>query len=117
MKYIALIYSNEANAPVPGSDEFGKLIGEYQAATKTFIDDGVLVAGDPLESVNTATTLRSRDGNLGNTDGPFAETKEQLGGYYIFECDDLDGALKYAAMIPTVKYGSIEVRPIMNIEG
>lgn len=117
MKYIALIYSNEAAAPVPGSEEFGKLISEYQAATKTFVDDGVLVAGDPLESVNTATTLRSRGGDLDSTDGPFAETKEQLGGYYIFECDNLDDALKYAAMIPSVKYGSIEVRPVMTIEG
>ncbi len=116
MKYIALIYSNEATDPKPGSDEFGRLIGEYQAATQTFIDDGVMVAGDPLESVSTATTLRVRDGKLQTTDGPFAETKEQLGGYYIFECDNLDDAMKYAAMIPTVKYGSIEVRPIMNIE-
>ncbi len=117
MKYIALIYSNEATDPVPGSDEFTRLIGEYRAATEKFIEDGVMVAGDPLESVNTATTLRARNGNLDTIDGPFAETKEQLGGYYIFECDNLDDALKYAAMIPTVNYGSIEVRPIMTIEG
>ena len=75
-----------------------------------------MVAGDPLESVETATTLRSRNGELNMTDGPFAETKEQLGGYYIFECDNLDDAIKYASMIPSVKYGSIEVRPIMTIE-
>ena len=117
MKYIALIYSNEATDPVPGSDEFTTLIGEYTAATNKFVEDGVLVAGDPLESVSTSTTLRSRNGDLETTDGPFAETKEQLGGYYIFECDNLDDALKYAAMIPSVKYGSIEVRPIMNIGG
>ena len=84
-------------------------------AVDKFIEDGVLVAGDPLESVNTSTTLRVRGGNLETTDGPFAETKEQLGGYYIFECDNLDDALKYAAMIPSVKHGSIEVRPIMTI--
>ncbi len=116
MKYIALIYSNEATDPKPGSEEFGQLISEYQAATQTFVEDGVMVAGDPLESVSNATTLRSRNGNLDVTDGPFAETKEQLGGYYIFECDNLDDAMKYAAMIPTVNYGSIEVRPIMTIE-
>ncbi len=115
MKYIALIYSNEAKDPTPGSDEFSAMITQYQSATNTFINDGVMVAGDPLESVNTATTLRSRNGNLDTIDGPFAETKEQLGGYYIFECDNLDDALKYAAMIPSVKHGSIEVRPIMNI--
>jgi len=68
-----------------------------------------MVADDPLESVETATTLRSRNGELNMTDGPFAETKEQLGGYYIFECDNLDDAIKYASMIPSVKYGSIEV--------
>lgn len=116
MKYIALIYSNEADDPVPGSQEFGTLIGDYQAATNKFVEDGVLVAGDPLESVSTATTLRSRGGTLETTDGPFAETKEQLGGYYIFECDNLDDALKYAAMIPSVKHGSVEVRPVMAIE-
>ena len=115
MKYIALIYSNEAANPVPGTDEFNQLITEYNEATNKFVEDGVLVAGDPLEFVNTATTLRSRNGKMDTTDGPFAETKEQLGGYYIFECDNLDDALKYAGMIPTVKYGSIEVRPIMNI--
>lgn len=115
MKYIALIYSNEKTDPKPGSDEFIKMIGEYRSATDKFIEDGVLVAGDPLESVNTSTTLRVRGGNLETTDGPFAETKEQLGGYYIFECDNLDDALKYAAMIPYVKHGSIEVRPIMTI--
>jgi hypothetical protein len=75
-----------------------------------------MVADDPLESVETATTLRSRNGELNMTDGPFAETKEQLGGYYIFECDNLDDAIKYASMIPSVKYGLIEVRPIMTIE-
>ncbi|MEZ5758205.1 MAG: YciI family protein [Emcibacteraceae bacterium] len=116
MKYIALIYANEETSPKPGSEEFGRLIGEYEAATGQFINDGVLVGSDPLQSVNTATTLRARNGKLAMTDGPFAETKEQLGGYYIFECENLDDALKYAAMIPTVNYGSIEVRPIMTIE-
>ena len=116
MKYIALIYANEESSPKTGSEEFGRLIGEYEAATNQFIKDGVLVGSDPLQSVNTATTLRTRNGKLSTTDGPFAETKEQLGGYYIFECENLDDALKYAAMIPTVNYGSIEVRPIMTIE-
>ena len=93
MKYIALIYSNEKTDPKPGSDEFIKMIGEYRSATDKFIEDSVLVAGDPLESVNTSTTLRVRGGNLETTDGSFAETKEQLGGYYIFECDNLDDAI------------------------
>lgn len=116
MKYIALIYSSERDDPMPGSDEFNQLISEYGAATQTFITDGVLVAGDPLESVNTATTVRIRNGKVACTDGPFAETKEQLGGYYIFDCGNLDEAIKYAALIPTAKNGSIEVRPIMDME-
>ena len=81
MKYIALIYSNEATDPVPGTDEFNQLLGEYQTATNKFVEDSVMVAGDPLEPVSTATTVRIRNGKTETMDGPFAETKEQLGGY------------------------------------
>ena len=116
MKYMALIYANKATDAVPGTDEYKELIMEYHAATKVYVDDGVLVAGDALESVNTATTIRKRKGKIETIDGPFAETKEQLGGYYVFDCKNLDDAIKYASMIPSAKYGSVEVRPIMTIE-
>jgi hypothetical protein len=88
----------------------------YQAANERFARDGVLVAGEALEAGSTATTLRIRDGRTETLDGPFAESKEQLGGYYVFECPSLDEALRYAAMIPTATYGSVEVRPIQNLQ-
>ena len=113
MKYIALIYSTPGSSPAPGTPEFGPLMAAYQAATERFARDGVLVAGDALEDGSTATTLRIRGGRTETLDGPFAETKEQLGGFYIFDCASLDEALRYAAMIPTAAYGSVEVRPIM----
>ena len=116
MQYLALIYSAAGAGPQHGTPEFGAYMGAYQAVTEKFKADGVFVAGDALQGTETATTLRKRDGNLGMTDGPFAETKEQLGGYYLFECANLDEALKYAAMIPTVEHGSIEVRPLMVFE-
>lgn len=116
MQYLALIYSAAGAGPQPGTPEFGPFMVAYQAATAKFKADGVFVAGDALQGTETATTLRHRDGKLGMTDGPFAETKEQLGGYYLFECANLDEALKYAAMIPTVEHGSIEVRPLMFFE-
>lgn len=115
MKYIALIYSAPGSGPQRGTEEFDKMMQGYYAANAVYQNDGVLVAGEPLEDTATATSLRIRDGKQETMDGPFAETKEQLGGFYIFDCEDLDAALKYAAMIPTVHYGTIEVRPILNL--
>ncbi len=116
MKYIALIFSNEKTDPAYGTPEGEKLIQEYMAVTTKFQEDGVMVGGDALEGIDTATTLRVRDGKTETMDGPFAETKEQLGGYYVFDVESLDEALKYAAMIPSAKSGSIEVRPIMEFD-
>lgn len=113
MKYICLLYG-EANAgPTPGTAEFGQMLGEFQSATQAMADAGVLVDSSPLQPPQTATTVRVRDGELQLTDGPFAEIKEMLGGYYILDCDDLDAAINWAATIPSAKYGSIEVRPLM----
>ncbi|MGG6893069.1 MULTISPECIES: YciI family protein [Rhizobium] len=109
MKYMALIYF----AP-DASPEFGPLMAAYQAANERFAKDGVLVAGDALEAASTATTVSVRDGRIETLDGPFAESKEQLGGFYIFDCANLDEAIRYAAMIPTATYGRVEVRPIRN---
>ena len=75
------------------------------------------MGGDPLEDTSAATTVRVRDGKRLTTDGPFAETKEVLGGYYVLECENLDQALEYAAKIPSAEFGSIEVRPLMSIPG
>ncbi|MDD9909233.1 MAG: YciI family protein [Ahrensia sp.] len=112
MQYMLLIYSAEGAGPQPGTEEFGPFMQAYVEFTQTVREAGKFVAGDALQPVATATTLKVRDGKVETTDGPFAETKEQLGGYYLLECNDLDEALKYAAMIPTAKDGRIEVRPI-----
>ena len=92
------------------SDE---LMNGYRDFTQDIKSKGVMIAGDPLQGIETAPTVRIRNGKADIVDGPFAETKEQLGGYYLLECNDLDEALGYAARIPTATYGSIEVRPIM----
>jgi len=113
MKYMCLIYGDEAKHPQAGTPEMGQLMENYMAFTKDIREKNVMVAGDPLEPVATATTVRMRGGKTETTDGPFAETKEQLGGYYILDCKDLDEAIAYAARIPTAAFGSIEVRPIM----
>lgn len=112
MKYIALIYSNPGAAPAFGSPEFGAFMASYQAANERYAKDGVLVIGEALKSASTATTLRVRGGKSETMDGPFIESKEQLGGFYVFDCENLDEALKYAAMIPAAQHGAVEVRPI-----
>jgi len=116
MQYMALIYTEEGKGPKPGTPEFGAFMKGYMDATETFKRDGVLIAGDGLKGVETATSVRIRGGKTETMDGPFAETKERLGGYYLFECEDLDAAIKYAAMIPTVAFGTIELRPVMMPE-
>ena len=113
MKYIALLYGEPGAGPAPGTPEFMKMLGEFESTTAAMADAGVLVDSSPLQPPQTATTVRVRDGETQLSDGPFAEIKEQLGGYYILDCEDLDTALRYAAMIPSAKYGSVEVRPVM----
>ncbi len=113
MQYMCLIYSTEGVGPQPGTPEFGAFMKGYMDFTATVKDAGKLVAGDALQSVSTATTVSVRDSKTETMDGPFAETKEQLGGYYLLDCSDLDEAMKYAAMIPSAKYGRVEVRPVM----
>ncbi len=115
MKYMALIYSDPAREPKPGTAEFGAYMQGFYKANEAYAAAGVLVSGDALAPVHTATTVRRRSGRMETMDGPFAETKEQLGGYYILDCADLDEALRYAAMIPTVNHGSVEVRPLADM--
>jgi hypothetical protein len=116
MKYMALLYGEPGAGPAPGTPEFGQMLGEYQSATEAMAKAGVLVDSSPLQLPQSATTVRVRDGATELSDGPFAEIKEQLGGYYILDCEDLDTALRYAATIPAAKYGSVEVRPLMVME-
>lgn len=113
MQYMLLIYSAEGSGPQPGSDEFGAFMKGYVDFTETVKQDGKMVAGDALQPIATATTVSVRSGKPETMDGPFAETKEQLGGYYLLDCEDLDEAVKYAAMIPSAEHGRIEVRPVM----
>jgi hypothetical protein len=117
MQYILLIYSNEAAAAGRSQEESGRIFQEYFAFTEAVKKSGHYRSGEPLEKVTTATTVRVKDGKTLRTDGPFAETREQLGGFYTIEAKDLDEAVSIAARIPDARYGSIEVRPIMKIPG
>lgn len=113
MQYMCLIYSTEGTGPAPGSEGWGEYIEAYQRFTQECVEKGVLKSGDALQPATTATTVTRENGKVEITDGPFAETKEQLGGYYLLECKDLDEALDYAGRIPTAAHGRVEVRPVM----
>jgi len=115
MKYLCLIYSNEeAFAAMPQS-EASTMLSEYRAYTKRYTESGHVLGGNALQPTHTATTVRMRDGKISTTDGPFAETREQLGGYYLLEAKDLNEAIQLAAKIPEARTGSIEVRPIWEL--
>lgn len=113
MKYMLLIYSD----PTIEMDdaEMGQLMGEYFAFTQSIVESGEMVSGEPLQGIETASTVSVRDGESIVTDGPFAETKETLGGFYMVDVDSLARAQAIAAAIPTAKIGRIEVRPLMEI--
>jgi hypothetical protein len=112
MKYLCLIYDDEAKWGKMTKDEAGKMMGEYGAFTEDIKKSGHYIGGNPLKPTSTATTVRSRGGKVSTTDGPYVETKEQLGGYYLIEAKDLNDAVQVAARIPSAKSGGIEVRPI-----
>ena len=113
MQYMLLIYDNENNQLPP--DERNRVFEEYGAFTQGIIKSGNFNAGAPLQPTSTATTVRVRNGKTLTVDGPFAETKEQLGGYYLVEAENLDQAVAIAARIPSARFGSIEVRPVMKM--
>ncbi len=113
MQYMLLIYDEEDGLQNMSEDERNAFMGDYSAYTQELRSSGAFIAGDALEPVATATTLTVRDGKTLTTDGPFAETKEQLGGYYLIEAESLDVALEWAAKIPSASIGKIEVRPVM----
>ena len=112
MRYRCLIYDAEANLTAMSKAEWDGMMAEYGAFTAEIKASGHYVSGDALKPVASATTVRVRGGKVSTTDGPFAETKEQLGGYYLIEARDLNDAIAVAARIPSAKIGSIEVRPI-----
>ena len=113
MKYLLLIYENEGSWNAIPEAEKGKVFQEYKDYTARIRKDGNYIAGEALQPVGTATTVRVKNGKTLTTDGPFAETREQLGGFYMVEAKDLDEAIALAAGIPAVRTGSIEVRPIL----
>ena len=111
MQYLVLIYGPEAAWDAKTEAQKNAEMGEYMALDTTFA--GLIKAGHALQSVHTATTVRVRDGKTVTTDGPFAETREQLGGYYLVEAANLDEAIRFAEKIPAGRDGSIEIRPVM----
>jgi hypothetical protein len=112
MKYLCLIYDEESKMATMSEADAKAFMGEYFAFTNDIKKSGHYVGGEALKPVNTATTVRMRNGKMSTTDGPFAETKEQLGGFYLIEARDLNDALHVAARIPSARTGSVEVRPI-----
>lgn len=112
MNYLLLIYANEAEFQGMSQTALSAMTQDYVEFTKSIVQAGQFKAGDRLKPVSTASTVRVRNGKTLTTDGPFAETREQLGGYYLVDAKDLDEALAIAARIPGARHGSIEVRPI-----
>ena len=113
MQYMCLIYT-PVDAPQMSQEEMAKEFAAYAAFSEEARASGKMIGGEPLQPPSDATTIRVRDGKRTTTDGPFAETKEWLAGYYTFDVSTLDEALDWAAKIPGARYGSIEVRPVMQ---
>lgn len=112
MKYALLIYSDENEQPGPDSPEAAQMMDEYFAFTASINERGINVGGEALHGTEAATTVRVRNGETLTTDGPFAETKEALGGFYLIDVADLDEAIAVAAELPGSWYGSVEIRPV-----
>ena len=109
MQYMALIYTDPALTPEMGD----KMNADYMDFTRRLREAGAMKGGDALHPVTSATSVRVRAGRTETMDGPFAETREHLGGYYLFDCADLDEAIRWAAQIPGAKYGTVELRPVV----
>ncbi len=116
MQYLCLIYDDEKIWQKMPRAEVEKVVGEFHAYTESLKKSGHYVGGNALQPTHTATTVRVRQGKTAATDGPFAETKEQLGGYYLLEARDLNEAIQLAARIPGARLGCVEVRPIMEFK-
>jgi hypothetical protein len=115
MKYMLLIYDEEKTWGRMSEAERNQMMGEYRQFGQQIRSTGQFIAGSQLQPAATATSVRVRDGKRLLTDGPFAETREQLGGYYLVEAKDLDEALGLAARIPSARIGTVEVRPLVEV--
>ncbi len=115
MKYVLMIYTSESNDAGATPEQQAAVMAEYNVFTKQLNEHKAYLGGEALMPTSTATSVRVRDGKRAITDGPFAETKEQLGGFYIIEAPDLNGAIEAATMCPGAKYGSVELRPVMEM--
>ena len=114
MRYLCLIYENEREWETLPQGQVEAVMGEYFSFTDEIRRNGKYIAGEALQPTQTATTVRVRNGKVSTTDGPFAETKEQLGGFYLIEAKDLNDAIQVAAKIPSARFGTIEVRPVVD---
>lgn len=114
MKYMLLIYNNPEQQPAYGTPEFNTMMEGFFAANEKMTADGVLVDGESLNPPDTATSVRVKAGKTETMDGPFAETREYLGGYYVIDVPDLEAAISYAELIPSAHFGTIEVRAMMD---
>lgn len=117
MKYMLILASNPADEPAPDGETFGPYMAEWAAYSQALVEAGALVAGEALQGTETASTVQVRDGKRIVTDGPFIESKEVIGGYYVIDVANLDEALDWAARIPNAVFGSVEVRPVMSFDG
>jgi hypothetical protein len=117
MKYMLILTSDPADEPAPESEAFGPYMGEWFAYSQALTEAGAFVSGEALQGAETASTVQVRDGKRLVTDGPFIESKEVIGGYYVIDVADLDEALEWAARIPNSHFGTIEVRPVMQYDG
>ena len=115
MKYLLMIHTNESNDAGATPEKRTAVMAEYNLFTQQLNEHKAYLGGEALMPTSMATTVRVRDGKRSITDGPFAETKEQLGGYYLIEAQDLNGAIEAATMCPGAKYGSVELRPVMEM--
>ena len=115
MQYLCLVYHDEKEWDAQSRSEYDALVGEILAYREFLRSSGHLVAGNSLQHSHLATTVRARNGDTSITDGPFAETKEQLGGYLLIEARDLNEAIRLAAQMPAARIGSVEVRPVKNL--
>lgn len=117
MKYALLIYSDKAAGANITPDQMNKMFAAYDSYTTAIKKSGAYLGGEPLQPTSTATTIRGSGGKARVVDGPFAETKESLGGFYLIDVPDLDAAIKWARSCPGTEYGSVEVRPVMPMPG
>lgn len=116
MKYLLLLCAEPENNPVPGAPEFDTMMDEFFSLADRMKNRAKILAGEGLLGAETAKTLRLRDGSALTTDGPYAETREHLGGFYFIEAASMEDALAFAAAIPVARYGSVEIRPIEVFE-